>query len=101
MSVSKNKGKVLSDKEYWQKCCQGDEKALFCLLERYHIQLFGIAYAMTKKENIAQEVLREVFVQLHQKSKEKHLFKDMKGALIEMTKKLSLSAAGKQKEFAR
>lgn len=97
MSVSKNKGKGLSDEECWQKCCQGDEKAFFYIHERYRIQLFGIAYAMTKKEDVAQDIVQEVFVKIHQKSKENYQVQSIKGLLIDMTKKLSLNAISKAK----
>ncbi|EAY25704.1 hypothetical protein M23134_04878 [Microscilla marina ATCC 23134] len=48
-----------------------------------------MAYAMTKQENTAQEVLRQVFVQLHQKSVAKEALKNIKKALIGMTQDLS------------
>ena len=89
MPLSKQKGKDLSDKEYWKKCCQGDEQAMFCIHERYRIQLFGIAYAMTKKREIAQQVLQEVFAHLYQKSQEKYPIKNIKSFLTDLTKTLS------------
>lgn len=97
MSVRKNKGKELSDEVYWQKCCKGDEKAFFYIHERYRVQLFGIAYAMTKKEDTAQDILQEVFIKLHKKSREQYQVQSIKGLLIDMTKKLSLNAISKSK----
>ncbi|WP_299460960.1 hypothetical protein [uncultured Microscilla sp.] len=89
MSVHKHTNRELSDQQCWQQCCEGKQEALFWLMERYRIQLFGMAYAMTKQENTAQEVLRQVFVQLHQKSVSKEKLKNIKKALIEITQDLS------------
>ncbi|WP_349408425.1 RNA polymerase sigma factor [Pseudalkalibacillus sp. SCS-8] len=52
------------DTELYERVIRQDKKALELLYERYEKLLFSFAYRMTKRKELSEEIVQEVFIKL-------------------------------------
>lgn len=69
MMLKKTSNNFASDKEVILSLQNGDDLALNEIMSRYKVKLFPFIYNYTKDEDVAQDILQEVFVKLYFKAK--------------------------------